>query len=112
VFFFQTSFFLFFLLNSSLIILSICAGVTATTFTRANEVLNEKLDVLTVRVNAIYFSVCPSAIASAKETEEGLPTLPLDSMEELDNFEKFISVEAHRLSVVSIVFLFGFCPVA
>jgi len=57
------------------------------------------------RVNAIYLVSCPGATAIDAEngSSSDLPTLPLDSLEELEAFEKFVGAEEHGISAVSSV---------
>jgi len=67
--------------------------------------MDRKLDEILTRVNAIYLITCPGAAASNAEHDgtSDLPTLPLDTAEDLDAFNKFVSVEAQGISAVSIV---------
>jgi len=69
--------------------------------------LRARIDILHVTITKIYTATC-----SPVETPDnliGIPTLPLISMRELNNYENFLSQEENKLMMVKdILFLITF----
>ena len=75
------------------------------TYARDQKMLNDKIDDMIVKLNAIYLSVSPTERRNKGGDQSNmLPSLPLTSGEDIARFDEFVAVEEHMISVVSFDF--------
>jgi len=66
------------------------------------KVVNTKLDEIASKLSAVYVSACPTASTRDKNKDNNLPVLPLDSEEDYQHFEHFVTDrEENKLIMVS-----------
>jgi len=78
--------------------------VTHAAFSKEIKVTNQKLDEVISMLTTVFVSTCPHAAASKETARTNIPILPLDSKDDVDRLETFVTDrEENKLVMVSSV---------